>query len=149
MASLFMVVLFYTLLTSVIVPPVAGHFGRVRLSCEATPAYPLRAAHPLYCWLNRNYADPRLRDLVVTLAGEMERAHAGTVTVFLDAGFPFLNGFPLLPHLSHDDGRKLDLAFYYRDERGDYAAGVTRSPIGYWAFEQPRATDAPSCERES
>ena len=29
----------------------------------------------------------------------------------------FLNGFPLLPHLSHGDGRKLDLAFYYAEGR--------------------------------
>ena len=33
------------------------------------------------------------------------------MTLALDGGFPFLDGFPLLPRLSHDDGRKLDLAF--------------------------------------
>jgi hypothetical protein len=53
----------------------------------------------------------------------------------LDANFPFLDGFPLLPHLSHDDGEKADLAFYYAGETG-YLKGATRSPIGYFAFEQ-------------
>ena len=40
----------------------------------------------------------------------------------------------MLPHLSHDDGEKADLAFFYRDETG-YLPGATRSPIGYFAFE--------------
>ena len=55
-----------------------------------------------------------------------------------------INGFPLLPHLSHGDGRKLDIAYYYRDANGSYMSGVTRSPIGYLAFEQRGAGDAPS-----
>jgi hypothetical protein len=40
-----------------------------------------------------------------------------------------------LPHLSHDDGEKLDFAYYYSDPDGVYLPGRTRSPIGYWAFE--------------
>ena len=51
-------------------------------------------------------------------------------------GFPFLSGFPLLPHLSHDDGKKADIALFYRNARGAYLPGRTRSPIGYFAFEQ-------------
>lgn len=41
----------------------------------------------------------------------------------------------LVPHLSHDDGEEADLAFYYTDDTG-YLAEVTRSFIGYFAFEQ-------------
>ena len=52
----------------------------------------------------------------------------------LDGNFPFITGFPLLPHLSHDDGEKVDLAFYYADDTG-YLRGATRAPIGYFAFE--------------
>ncbi len=44
---------------------------------------------------------------------------------------------PLLPHLSHGDGRKVDLAFFYRGAAG-YAPGLAPSPIAYWAFETPR-----------
>ena len=54
----------------------------------------------------------------------------------LDANFPFLDGFPLPPHLSHDDGRKADIAFYYQDFSRTYVPAATRSPIGYFAFEQ-------------
>ncbi len=52
--------------------------------------------------------------------------------------------FPLLPHLSHGDGRKLDIAYYYRGADDGYLPGQTRSPISYWAFEQPGAGDTPS-----
>jgi hypothetical protein len=48
---------------------------------------------------------------------------------------------PLLPHLSHDDGKKLDFAFFYTED-GRYIPGKTRSPIGYWAFE---TLDHPNC----
>jgi len=89
----------------------------------------------VYCALNRNYVTPEMAGLLQDAAGTADRAYPGTVTQVLDANFPFLAGFPLLPHLSHDDGRKADLAFYYADAKG-YAPGVSRSPIGYFAFEQ-------------
>ena len=31
---------------------------------------------------------------------------------YLDANFPFINKFPLLPHLSHNDGKKIDITDY-------------------------------------
>jgi hypothetical protein len=67
----------------------------------------------------------------------MRAVYPGTTTLVLDANFPFFDGFPLLPHLSHNDGRKMDIAFYYRDQQGHFRNGETRSPIGYFAFEQP------------
>ncbi|MCV6825788.1 MULTISPECIES: hypothetical protein [Halocynthiibacter] len=112
---------------------VAPSFGRVALNCFDDG--PLEVQSWMYCVLNRNYVVPELRDILVETANELERQFPGTKTIVLDANFPFLNGFPLLPHLSHDDGEKVDLAFYYRDKTG-YLPGATRSPIGYFAFEQ-------------
>jgi hypothetical protein len=83
------------------------------------------------------------------LSRDVERAYPGTVTLFLDANLPFLDGFPLLPHLSHHDGRKLDIAYYYASPNGLYLQGQTRSPIGYWGFEQPTVTDRSMCPRDS
>lgn len=108
-------------------------FGRVPLSCAGDG--PLRVQGWLYCALNRNYVAPELAAALADAATEMDRRFPGTETLVLDANFPFLAGFPLLPHLSHDDGRKADLAFYYQDE-GGYLPGATRSPIGYFAFEE-------------
>jgi hypothetical protein len=107
-------------------------FGRVALSCVSDDALKVRSL--LFCALNRHYVVPELRDVLVATANSVENRFPGTQTLVLDAGFPFLRGFPLLPHLSHEDGRKADIAFYYRDATG-YLPGKTRSPIGYFAFE--------------
>ena len=111
---------------------IAPTFGRVALNCF--DAGSLQVQSWMYCALNRNYVTPELRDVLIDTATEMDRQHPGTETLVLDANFPFFDGFPLLPHLSHDDGNKVDLAFFYRDETG-YLPGATRSPIGYFAFE--------------
>lgn len=135
----------YSAATLVVIPPLAALAGRVPLPCRAEPGRPVAAGHPLYCLLNRNYVDPRLVPLLDALAMALDQSHPGTVTLYLDANFPFLGGMPLAPHLSHDDGRKLDLAFFYTDPGGGYRPGSPRSPIGYWAFEQPGPDDPQPC----
>ena len=117
----------------------AAHGGRVPLPCNLqSGGRGMVMQSPLYCFLNRHYVTVPTYEVAQTLADHMERVFPGTVTLLLDASFPLFDGFPLLPHLSHDDGRKLDLAFYYQDSDGSYLPGVTRSPIGYWAFESPQ-----------
>lgn len=107
--------------------------GRVPLPCLG--GADLRVQTPLYCAMNRQYVSPELREVLQDHAAALAAKHPGTKTRVLDANFPFLTGFPLLPHLSHHDGRKVDLAFYYQ-QNGRYAPGKLRSPIGYFAFEQ-------------
>ena len=111
---------------------VAPLMARVPLPCGGAP---LRMQSPLYCVMMRNFVTPELADVARSAAATVAAAQPGTVTLALDGGFPFLTGMPLLPHLSHDDGEKLDLAFYYTSPEGNYLPGKTRSPIGYWAFE--------------
>lgn len=123
---------------------VAPVFGRVPLPCFSAGA-PLQLQSPLYCVLNRNYVTGEMQLAAEALAQHMEMEFPGTVTLALDANFPFIDGFPLLPHLSHDDGRKLDIAFYYRGKAGEALNGQTRSPIGYFAFEQPNAGSPLPC----
>lgn len=118
---------------------VAPSLGRVPLDCFGGGV--LRLQSPLYCVLNRHYVAPELKAAAQDLAEAVDAAFPGTVTLALDGNFPFLDGFPLLPHLSHADGRKLDLAFYYRDTE-TYLPGRTRSPLGYFAFE-PGPTGCP------
>lgn len=118
----------------------APAFGRVPLPCLGEGS--LRMQSVLYCALNRRYADPELAEALADLAEATEARHPGTPTLVLDAGFPFVDGFPMLPHLSHRDGRAADLAFPYR-VKDDYLPGRTRSPIGYFAFEDG-PTDCPS-----
>jgi hypothetical protein len=133
----------YALLTVAVVPALAPLNGRVALACFGWGGH-YAAANPLYCALNRHYTTPRLRSMLEALAADMNKAYPGTTTLYLDANFPFFDGFPLFPHLSHEDGRKLDLAFYYADAAGQYLPNTVRSPIGYWGFEQP-ANGASAC----
>jgi hypothetical protein len=144
-AILALFAILYAAATFVVVPRLAALAGRVPLPCQAEPGRPVAAGTPIYCLLNRNYVDPRLVPLLDTLAAAMDRTYPGTITQYLDANFPFLDGMPLAPHLSHDDGRKLDLAFFYADAGGAYRPGLLRSPIGYWAFEQPGPDDPQPC----
>lgn len=116
---------------------------RTALPCFGEP---LRMQSPLYCALMRNYVTPDLGDVAKDAATQMATTHPGTITLALDGSFPFLTGFPLLPHLSHDDGEKLDFAFYYTTPTHTYLPGQTRSPLGYFAFE---TLNSPTCPAAS
>ncbi|WP_422078467.1 hypothetical protein [Vannielia sp.] len=103
--------------------------GRQPVPCWGEP---LRAK-AIYCAMNRTYVVPEMKAVLTDLATAMAKAHPGTLTLMLDGSFP-ATGLPLLPHLSHHDGEKADLAFWYRGPSG-YSPGRTRAPLGYFAFE--------------
>jgi hypothetical protein len=145
-AGIVLFLFLYQIGSAIVVPALAALGGRVPLPCHADADRPFAAASRLYCLLNRHYVDSRLLSLLTELSRDLNRDFPGTTTLFLDANFPFINGFPLLPHLSHHDGRKVDLAYYY-ETHGSYLPGGLRSPIGYWAFEQPTPLEASSCPR--
>ena len=119
--------------------------GRYPVSCSGSQTATLKIAHPLYCVLNRHYVTKDVLVLLEKASEAVDTKFNGTQTLVLDANFPFLDGFPLLPHLSHDDGRKVDLAFYYQDGKGGYLPGTMKSPIGYWGYTQPREGEPAPC----
>jgi len=135
----------YAVVSLVMVPIVAQSGGRVPLQCTATLETPYAARSPVLCLLNRHYVSPHLKSVVETLSRDVAAAHPGTITTYLDANFPLFDGFPMLPHLSHDDGDTIDLAYFYTDLSGRYRPGRTPSPIGYWAFEAPPADAENPC----
>ncbi len=145
-AALAVFLLLYALVGTFVVPPMAAALGRERLPCFASEERPLQAVSPLFCLTNRNYARPAVFRILFDLSDAMARAAPGTVTAYLDAGFPFLDGFLMLPHLSHRHGSDVDLAFFYL--QGDAAtpspAGGSWS-IGYWAYVPPRTGDPQPC----
>ena len=127
--------LFYLLATFLIVPVLAKPFGRVRLPVRETNN--LRPLTFLTCFLNRNYVRNDLREVAFSVAKEMKRKYPGTIVNYLDASFPFINGFPLFPHLSHNDGRKVDLSFCYKEKQSLLETNRAPSPIGYGICEEP------------
>ncbi len=127
--------LLYSLSVLVIVPMTATHFGRVPLQCLTSENEPYEANSLLYCALMRNYVTPELKYTLERLTNHMAEKYPGTIVSYLDANFPFGDGFPMLPHLSHKDGKKLDLAFFYKDRAtGELTEKGGGWSIGYWSF---------------
>jgi hypothetical protein len=91
--------LLYLLSIFIIIPELALFGGRVNLPCFRKEQIPLQPANIGYCLLARNYVNPELRSVVERIAAHMSKTHPETRLTYLDANFPFLNGFPLLPHL--------------------------------------------------
>ncbi|UXS05634.1 hypothetical protein FY156_29100 (plasmid) [Agrobacterium tumefaciens] len=141
--AVFVVIYFAATASATVIAPV---FGRVPIPCMGQKNHSFAVQSVIYCVLNRNYVRPTMLDLVTTLADDVADAFPGTTTLVLDGNFPFLDGFPMLPHLSHSDGRKLDIAFYYKNAEGQFMDRVTRSPIGYFAFEQPPQNGEQPCQ---
>ena len=105
----------YLLATLLIVPIPAKFGGRIPLPMTATKDFPVKANNHLFCLANRHYVTPKMYATLQDIATDLKSPHPNFQIVYLDANFPFFDGFPLLPHLSHDDGRKLDIAFIYKD----------------------------------
>jgi hypothetical protein len=126
----------YLIFTFVIVPLTAKPFGRVPL-----PLFESNNLRPANMWtvlLNRNYVRPELRQATFYVARKMNDRYPGTVVNYLEANFPFIDKFPLLPHLSHSDGKKLDVSFYYLDAKTGERTNEVPSWLGYGVCEEPR-----------
>jgi len=116
-----------------IVPPIAKIFGRVNLPMSKSG---ILVPHTyLTILLNRNYVTPRLLTELNLAATEFNSA-LNLKVVYLDANFPFIDGFPLLPHLSHDDGNKIDLSFIYNFN--GKPSSKKPSSTGYGVYVEPR-----------
>ena len=117
-----------------LIPMAARPLGRVPM-----PVFSDKTLYPLNigtCLLNRHYVTPGLKKTAESAAWQMNQQFPGTAVRYLDANFPFFR-YPLFPHLSHNDGRKLDLAFYYSDARIGKPVNAAPSVIGYGVCEAP------------
>ena len=131
----------YAFVSWSLLPALASLSGRVPLPCAAD-AGPLRPQSPLYCALNRHYLRKDARAALQELAGRFESAD-GRPLRYLDAGFPFGLGFPMLPHLSHGTGRRVDLSFVY--QRDGKPVDTSGSRLGYFAYLQPQRGSLQPC----
>lgn len=118
-------------------PLFATHFDRVPVHCGTTTE--------VACWLNRAYLRTTTMSVVNRLDRDMSAQFSHSHVTVLEGSFPLFDGFPLPPHLSHNDGRKVDLAYFYRDASGQPIARGSPSPVGYFHFQQPRPGDREPC----
>lgn len=121
----------YAIATFVLVPPLASHFGREKVKHNAL----IQPTNYITVVLNRNYVTPDV-NLVLKHTAE-ELSGTGIQLHYLDANFPFITSFPLPPHLSHNDGRKLDLSLIYETPEGEISS-EQKSRSGYGVFEEPK-----------
>ncbi|WP_246454808.1 hypothetical protein [Hyunsoonleella aquatilis] len=103
----------YLLFNIAIIPPIAKSFGREKLPTFSKEIKPRNWCYPL---LFRNYVAPNLKKQLQNDASVFYKSTSMPIT-YLDANFPFIDGFPLFPHLSHNDGKKVDLSLMYLDEK--------------------------------
>ncbi len=134
----------YCLTTFLIVPVIAKPLGRVPLPLTETNH--LQPLNILTCFLNRNYVRQELKQTAFEVANQMNDKFPGTTINYLDANFPFINKFPLIPHLSHNDGKKLDLSFCYRDTKTGEPTNDCPSLIGYGICEEPRPNETKTAD---
>ena len=132
-SALFLVL--YCFATFLVVPGIAKSFGRVPL--PITQKNHLRPLNIITCILNRHYVKLEMRTIVYDVANQMNDKYPGTCINYLDANFPFFDYFPLFPHLSHDDGKKLDLSFCYRNTKTGQFTNECPSFVGYGICEEP------------
>ncbi len=134
--SVFAVV--YGFATFVVVPPLAVHFGRVPMpyNDDSSRVQPWNFATVL---MNRHYVLPNLKAVTEGVSEKLRKTHPGAVITYLDCGFPFFDGFRLFPHLSHNDGRKIDLSFFYLDAATKKPTNERPSWLGYGICEEPRS----------
>ncbi len=141
----------YLIFNVLIIPPIANQLGRKKLPVFQRQLQPKNLFYPL---LFRNYVDEDLEMVLKMSSSKLFKKDIGIT--YLDANFPFLDGFPLLPHRSHDDGKKIDISFMYLDDKGKstnkkpsisgYGVYVNETNIttnnclkkGYWQYDFPK-----------
>jgi hypothetical protein len=120
-----------------IVPAIATYFGRGPLPWRATKGAPVSPRNLFFPLANRHYVRPPLKAAILDVSRQLAIQYPGVELRYLDANFPFWEGFRLFPHLSHDDGKKLDICYLYRDKSGNKLTSRTPSLFGYGISEPP------------
>jgi hypothetical protein len=123
----------YLIATFILTPLIAPTFGRERVKENSI----IEANTFITKLLNRNYVRPKLNNVLQATASEFAKKYPHLKLIYLDANFPFIDRFPLLPHLSHNDGKKIDLAFIYSNKQ---AKLTNQKPTvsGYGFFITPK-----------
>ncbi|MEL6810247.1 MAG: hypothetical protein AAFP76_02810 [Bacteroidota bacterium] len=126
----------YLIFTLIVVPLIAPLFGREKIRNSEW----IEAHSVFYILANRNYVVPEMNELLASVSIELSESYPGMRLVYLDANFPFVDGFPLLPHLSHDNGKKLDISLIYQTPDGE-VVNTKPSFSGYGFFEPPKPSE--------
>lgn len=135
--------LIYIIFTFLVIPPLAYQFGRTPLPILKSSNLSSHSYFTII--LNRHYVTPILKEELIHISYQFEKSNPTIKTIYLDANFPFWDGFPLLPHLSHNDGKKIDLSFQYSQD--GKMTNKKPSRTGYGVYEHPKSEEINQPER--
>ncbi len=121
----------YVISTFFIVPNVAPIFGRTKIEDN----HKIRAHNYFTKICNRDYVTTKMHAVLTDVSLKLNKEFPEIQLIYLDANFPFFDSFPLLPHLSHNDGKKIDISFIYEDK--NRLTNLKPSRSGYGIFEAP------------
>jgi hypothetical protein len=124
----------YLFTTFLIVPAASTLFGREKVINSRK----IKPTSFMTVLLNRNYVRPEMNNLLRQTENALKNSNIEVH--YLDANFPFINRFPLLPHLSHNDGKKIDLSLIYENQNGEIS-NKQKSNSGYGVFAKPRKNE--------
>ncbi|MBS9782881.1 MAG: hypothetical protein KGV43_03680 [Arcobacter sp.] len=133
-------ILLYMFFTFLVVPFIAPIFGREKVKHTDK----IKPTNYMTVILNRNYVIPKVNHLLDETQKELKGTNIKIH--YLDANFPFIDKFPLLPHLSHNDGKKIDLSLIYETKNG-VITNKQKSISGYGQFEDPKANEYNQIEK--
>ncbi len=128
--------LLYLFCTFLIVPVTAPILGREKIKESKT----VEARSFFYILANRNYVKPELNNVITSVSKKLDNKHPGIKLQYLDANFPFFDKFPLLPHLSHNDGKKIDISLIYENSQ-QQLSNKKKSVSGYGVYEGPKSNE--------
>ena len=127
----FLFTFLYLVCTFLVIPSIAPLFGRVKIKDDDK----IKAHNFMTAFCNRNYVTPKMHAVLRDVSLRINKEFPDIKLIYLDANFPFFDGFPLLPHLSHNDGKKIDISFIYAAKYG--LTNLKPSKSGYGVFEVP------------
>ncbi len=137
--------------TFLIIPPLAKMNGRIPLPTIIDEEFMVCPISFVTVIGNRHYVSTEMHDVLKKVSITYQQKHPNAIISYLDANFPFIDGFPLIPHLSHNDGEKVDLAFMYKDaETGEPLNNKAKAFMGYGIYEKPKFGEfnqADECEK--
>ncbi len=133
----------YLLAVMTIVPTIAEKYGKVPMpSSKHGNLIPHSILYPL---LNRNYVTPKTLEVLERTADRVQKVNPELKLVYLDSSFPFSKEMPLPPHISHSNGRKVDLTFAYTKDGKTINKGSCFT--GYGHFVGPENGEFNQVER--
>jgi len=132
--STYFFIIAYLFGTFIINPFIVPFFGREPIKNSDK----IQSGSFITVLFNRNYVRPEFNILLSNVEQNLE--HTDIIINYLDANFPFIDGFPLLPHLSHNDGKKLDISLIYESKDG-VIGDKLKSNSGYGVFVEPMGNE--------